>query len=76
MAGKSPRSQTQEKVEFRKQVNLAFISRVTEHSGALRLKLPRSEAEFYEIKAGDVAHVIVDVVKGERDAPGAKNSSD
>jgi len=71
---KQPRSQNQEKVEFRKQVNLAFISRVTEHSGALRLKLPRSEAEFYEIQAGDVAHVVVDIIKGERSAAESRSS--
>ena len=73
MVGKSPGSQIPKKVEFRRQVNLAFISRVTEHSGALRLKLPRSEAQFYEIQPGDVCHVVVDVVKGERDAPTAKS---
>jgi hypothetical protein len=63
---KSPDSSEGEISEFSKQINLSFTSRISEHSGAFRIRLPRKDAEFYEISPGDVVHVIVDAVKGER----------
>jgi hypothetical protein len=38
------------------------------------LRLPRQEAEFFDLEPGDVVHVAVDHARGTRDAPAAETS--
>ncbi len=68
----SPKNANQGKVEFSKEVNFTFVSRISEHGGALRLRLPRQEARFFNLEPGDVVHCSVDHARGVRDPSGAK----
>jgi hypothetical protein len=72
----SPKKATPGKVEFSKEVSFTFVSRISEHGGALRLRLPRQEARFFNLEPGDVVHCSVDHARGVRDAHSAKIRDD